>query len=137
MPTIASVHPLRAVEGGRITILGSDFPVDELSTVLIGDVEARIALRVTDRQNGPGGGDSATTQELPVSVTARCVPDLGIGGSTCLARTSVNALIPGAVIERKRAIWELGAVDVFDGGEDGDVTTPDNGLLATQGLFIP
>jgi sugar lactone lactonase YvrE len=44
VPTIASVHPLRAVEGGRITILGSDFPVDELSTVLIGDVEARIAF---------------------------------------------------------------------------------------------
>lgn len=49
MPTIASVHPLRAVEGGRITILGSDFPVDELSTVLIGDVEARIAFASSNR----------------------------------------------------------------------------------------
>ena len=49
MPTIASVHPLRAVEGGRITILGSDFPVDELSTVLIGDAEARIAFASSNR----------------------------------------------------------------------------------------
>jgi sugar lactone lactonase YvrE len=49
VPTIASVHPLRAVEGGRITILGSDFPVDELSTVLIGDVEARIAFASSNR----------------------------------------------------------------------------------------
>ena len=49
MPTIASVHPLRAVEGGRITILGSDFPVDELPTVLIGDVEARLAFASSNR----------------------------------------------------------------------------------------
>jgi sugar lactone lactonase YvrE len=49
VPTIASVHPLRAVEGGRITILGSDFPVDELSTVSIGDVEARIAFASSNR----------------------------------------------------------------------------------------
>ena len=44
MPTITSVHPLRAVEGGRIAVLGSDFPVDELSTVLIGETEARVAF---------------------------------------------------------------------------------------------
>jgi sugar lactone lactonase YvrE len=49
VPTIASIHPLRAVEGGRITILGSDFPVDELSTVLIGDAEARIAFASSNR----------------------------------------------------------------------------------------
>jgi hypothetical protein len=100
-------------------------------------VEARIPVRLTDRQNGTSGGDSATTEELPVPITARCVPDLTVGGSTCQAQTTINALIPGAVVERGRTIWELGAVQVFDGGEDGDVATPDNGLLATQGVFVP
>jgi len=49
VPTITSVHPLRAVEGGRITILGSDFPVDDLATVLIGDVEARVVFASSRR----------------------------------------------------------------------------------------
>ena len=37
MPAITSVHPLRAVEGGRITILGSAFSVDDVTTVQIGE----------------------------------------------------------------------------------------------------
>lgn len=49
MPTIASVRPLRAVEGGRITILGSGFPVGELSTVPIGDVQARVTFASSSR----------------------------------------------------------------------------------------
>ena len=49
MPTITSVHPLRAVEGGRISVLGSDFPVDDLSTILIGETEARIAFASPNR----------------------------------------------------------------------------------------
>ena len=44
MPTITSVHPLRAVEGGRITLHGSGFPVDNLTTVPVGDVPARVSF---------------------------------------------------------------------------------------------
>lgn len=43
-PTITSVHPLRAVEGGRVTIQGSDFPSDDLAAVTVGDQPARIAF---------------------------------------------------------------------------------------------
>jgi sugar lactone lactonase YvrE len=46
---ITSVHPVRAVEGGRIAILGSEFPVDDLGTVLIGDVTARVAFASSSR----------------------------------------------------------------------------------------
>jgi sugar lactone lactonase YvrE len=49
VPTIASIHPLRAVEGGRITIHGSDFPVESLSTVLIDDAPARVAFASSNR----------------------------------------------------------------------------------------
>jgi len=44
VPTITSVSPLRAVEGGRITIHGADFPADALTTVALGDVPARVAF---------------------------------------------------------------------------------------------
>ncbi len=42
-PRVAAVHPLRAIEGGRITIEGSEFPVDDpsLPEVHIGDARAR------------------------------------------------------------------------------------------------
>jgi hypothetical protein len=43
---VTAVHPLRAIEGGRITIDGSGFAVDEsqLPTVTIGDVRARVVF---------------------------------------------------------------------------------------------
>ena len=44
MPTISAIHPLRAVEGGRITLFGTDFPVDNLKTVLVGDTPARVSF---------------------------------------------------------------------------------------------
>jgi hypothetical protein len=50
----------------------------------------------------------------------------------------MNALIPNAVIENKRAIWQLSNIEVFDGGADGDAsTTGDNTLFARQGIFVP
>jgi hypothetical protein len=49
VPAIASVHPLRAVEGGRISIFGSDLPVADATTVLIGEAEARIAFASSNR----------------------------------------------------------------------------------------
>ena len=59
-------------------------------------------------------------------------------GSTCNLNTSLNAFIPGAVQDGKRAIWELHAVRIFDGGADGDGdTTADNTVFARPGVFIP
>jgi sugar lactone lactonase YvrE len=43
-PTISSVRPLRAVEGGRITIYGSAFPSDRLQTIPFGETPARVAF---------------------------------------------------------------------------------------------
>ena len=36
-----------------------------------------------------------------------------------------------------RKIWELGQMEVIDGGPDGDVDTPGNAVFARQGVFIP
>jgi hypothetical protein len=32
---------------------------------------------------------------------------------------------------------ELGTIQVFDGGPDGDADTPGDSLFATQGVFVP
>jgi hypothetical protein len=36
-----------------------------------------------------------------------------------------------------RAIWQLGQVEVLDGGADGVVSTTPNTTFLRQGLFIP
>jgi hypothetical protein len=41
------------------------------------------------------------------------------------------------VTEGKRSVWQLGKVQVFDGGVDGDAQTGPNTLFATQGVFVP
>ena len=43
----------------------------------------------------------------------------------------------GVVREGRRSIWEIGQVQVFDGGADGDADTADNTLFAVQGTFTP
>lgn len=48
-PTISSVRPLRAVEGGRVTINGSAFPSGTLRTIPLGDASARVAFASSTR----------------------------------------------------------------------------------------
>jgi hypothetical protein len=36
-----------------------------------------------------------------------------------------------------RTIWQLGQMQVFDGGPDGETGTAPNTLFAVQGLFVP
>jgi hypothetical protein len=100
-----------------------------------------VTLQITDRDNSPypGGPGPGTVAATTFGMTVPCTPtpDPGIG-ATCALATSVNSLVPGAAVERKRAIWQLGAVDVYDSGPDGDAaTTQDNSRFATQGLFVP
>ena len=52
--------------------------------------------------------------------------------------TSLNALIPGAVVAGERALWQFGQFEVFDGGGDGDAeAADDNERFAAQGVFVP
>ncbi|MBI2827939.1 MAG: IPT/TIG domain-containing protein [Acidobacteria bacterium] len=49
MSTITSVQPLRAVEGGRVTIHGTAFPVDNLLTIAVGEAAARVTFASSSR----------------------------------------------------------------------------------------
>ena len=50
-PLVAALYPLSAIEGGRITLEGSDFPVDQpkLPDVRIGDQPARVVYASSSR----------------------------------------------------------------------------------------
>jgi len=48
-PTISSVIPPRAVEGGRVALHGRDFPVDPLPEIVVGDQPARVLFASSTR----------------------------------------------------------------------------------------
>jgi len=100
-------------------------------------------VTITDRFNGGTGSDAATysfTQFQPaftLVVPCATTPDADVG-STCAVDTTMNAILPGAVLEGKRATWQFERIWLTDGGEDGDgATADDNTLFASQGVFVP
>jgi hypothetical protein len=107
----------------------------------VGGLQATIPVRITDRFNSssPGGGsDPATIVDIPFPVQGTCTatPDPAVG-STCGVVTSFDAIVPGGIAEGKRSIWQMGQVEVSDGGEDGNTSTAPNTRFARQGIFVP
>jgi hypothetical protein len=105
-----------------------------------GELQVRLAIRVTDLDNPPpaGGSGAATGQDTTFPFTVPCTanadPDVG---STCSVATTADAVNPGVIKEGKRAIWQLGQVEVLDGGPDGLASTSGNTVFARQGVFAP
>ena len=107
------------------------------------------ALRITDRLNTPPGPDGVPgTGEGQLQIPFDCTPTASPAtGSTCGLSTTIDALLPGAVREGKRAIWELGQIHVRDAGPNGTgYESPacppacgdgDETLFLRQGLFVP
>ncbi len=107
-----------------------------------GELRVRtVYRRQTDYESGltaSGGTDAATGTDVTWGFVVPCVATASTStGSRCKINTSVDALNPGAVKEGKRAIMQLGAIQVWDGGPDGLAQTQDNLVFATQGLFVP
>ena len=96
-----------------------------------GNLEARIGVRITDKDNTPhpGGPGAATTQDITYSFPIPCsaTSDPAIGGD-CTFDTTAEAFVPGIAKELRRAVWELGALKVHDGAGN---------LFMTQGIFVP
>jgi hypothetical protein len=107
-----------------------------------GETRFSFTWRLTDHWNAaaPGGGtDPATVQDFATEFSVPCAQSASTSiGSTCNSSTSLNAVIPGAVKDGKRGIWEIHAFRIYDGGADGDGdTTGDNTVFARPGIFIP
>jgi hypothetical protein len=117
-----------------------------------GEMRFSFTVRLTDHWNAtaPGGGpDAATVEDFTTdqvqppqfgrALVWPCVQGGSTStGSTCDLHTSLNTFIPGAVKETKRAIYELDAVRIYDGGADGDGdTTADNTVFLRPGISVP
>jgi dipeptidyl aminopeptidase/acylaminoacyl peptidase len=106
-----------------------------------GELSADASLQITDQSNTPypGGSGPGTVQGTKFPVTVPCAPTASTTvGSTCSVVTTANTVLPGSVQAGGRAIWELGQVQIYDGGADGDAdTAADNTPYATQGIFVP
>jgi hypothetical protein len=103
-----------------------------------GELQVDASVRITDRLNGPSQTEPATGTVTNFPVTVPCAATAsGTVGSTCSVSTTFNAVVPGAIVESQRAIWQLGETKVFDGGADGLASTTPNTLYADQGIFIP
>jgi TolB protein len=107
------------------------------------------ALRITDRLNTPPGpvggpGTGEARLEVPFGCTATADPAVG---STCTLSTTVDSVVPGAVREGKRAVWEVGQIHVRDPGPNGTgYESPacpptcgdgDETLFLREGVFVP
>jgi VCBS repeat protein len=104
-----------------------------------GELQTTVTARITDGYNGPGATQIATVTDFPFPATVPCSGTSSTSsGATCAVITTFNTLVPGAVKDARRVIWQLGQVQVFDGGPDGDAeTAADNQLFASQGIFVP
>ena len=108
-----------------------------------GELQARVALRITDKDNTPtpGGPGAATTVDSRYSFTVPLHGDSGhdMIGSACRGRHDRGRAACRAIDQGgRRAIWELGQVEVLDGGPDGDVNTPaGDGCLPAPGNLRP
>ena len=65
---------------------------------------------------------------FPVAVPCAATADTSIG-STCAISTSANAVVPGSVQTGSLAIWQLGQVQVYDGGAKGTAGASDAKLF--------
>jgi hypothetical protein len=100
-----------------------------------GQLKATAAVRITDRDNGPaelGTGDTTYSFTVPCASTVSTTI-----GSTCSIDTTSDALVANTIKEGTRAVWQLGKVDVLDGGADGVASTDPNTRFLTQGYFVP
>ena len=101
-----------------------------------GEVEAQAMTRMTDRTGSDG--DPATAIDVRFALTTPCAATAATTvGSTCSLTSTLDTLIPGAVVEKQRTILGLGQVSVIDGGADGDADTEPNAVFLRQGIFVP
>jgi hypothetical protein len=132
----------------QVIIKINDVRLDQAPTYpdYTGQLGIRTDLRMTDQRNAPEEPEAGTTVTSPLEIPVQCVAtgSTTIGGA-CNATTSINALLPGAAVERKRSVWALGQTLVRDAGPNGTgyASCPptcgdgDEKVFMRQGLFVP
>jgi hypothetical protein len=128
--------------------------VDMIATATIAKPSAAVAgnaIRVTDHWNSvpstgdPGGCGTTTTctgtavdQPFPVPVICAANTDATVVvGSYCGLNTTANALVADVVESGKKAVIEVGQIQVTDIGANGISGDSDDKVFGIQGIFIP
>jgi sugar lactone lactonase YvrE len=118
-PRVTTVQPLRATEGGRVTILGSDFPIDrpQVPEVHVGELRARVVYASPTRM----------VIVVPSGITESGLVPIRIGGVA-------NDLAPAFLEVAAPFATGLHQVDnpVFD--RDGNLYVTYSG---TRGMQVP
>lgn len=113
-----------------------------------GQVLVKFNARVTDKFNGSPAVESATMQDFDVQIPVQCVatPTSSTQGGKCQTTTAVNTFYPGAVLDTKRANWEVGQMRVLDPGPNGTgfgsgcpstCGDGDETVFMREGIFVP
>jgi TolB protein len=101
------------------------------------DLTAVTRLRFTDKANGYGGlPATATEYDFRTPIDCSSTPDPSVG-SSCLANTTANALVPGLIQEQRQTVVQTFRVRVDDSGANGIRGDSDDRIFATQGVFVP
>jgi hypothetical protein len=105
------------------------------------------SVSLTDKLNGSPAVESATVADFPLQMPVACAAtaDTTIGGN-CAVNTTLNAVVPGAVLDGKRAMWALDTVEAHDPGPNGTgygsgcpgtCGDGDESVFLRPGIFIP
>jgi hypothetical protein len=112
----------------------------------LGKLLATARLRMTDKYNGPSQSEDGTVADTTLELPITCVATGATIGADCALNTTIDALIPGTAQEGKRAIWQLGQVQVEDAGPNGTgfgagcpsaCGDGDEQTFMRQGVFVP
>ncbi len=131
----------------RLIVSLADVRNNPALTDYVGKVLVTSDLRITDQLNSPESPEPGTMQTIKYEFPVDCVatPTITTSGSTCNLNTTADAIVPGTLVEGKRAIWELGEVTVDDAGPNntGYESCPptcgdgDESTFLRQGVFVP
>jgi hypothetical protein len=138
----ASVTDVRCVTGGTAScvLAGDDYT---------GQVIFTSNLRLTDLSNGIFADDPGTVQDFEFSFPTTCALNpLTTVGASCNVTTTMDALVPNLVKEKKRMVVSVLSFLVEDAGADGTITpvtgscpptcgSGDEKIYMRQGVFVP
>ncbi len=103
----------------------------------LGELRGSMSVRQTDKFDSTGDAISSTLTDQSFGFTFGCASSAASQGSSCSISTTANALAPGMIRNGDRNSMEIGAIQLLDGGPDGDADTAGNSVFATQGVFVP
>ena len=102
-------------------------------------------IRISDHYNGTTGQPCAASGSCPATVSdldfaapVTCVPTVDPSvGSSCTIGTTADSLIPGIVLEQKKAVIQAFRLRLKDAGANGAPGDTDDRDAFMQGIYIP